>query len=76
MPCRNLDKGNANKCNHFYDLPREFNVVGSCVFHKGFLIASHLNAEDMVDVRMWCDFSKLLRDQLYKDRSSGKTDSQ
>ena len=19
----------------FYDLPREFNVVGSCVFHKG-----------------------------------------
>ena len=45
----------------FYDLPREFNVVGSCVFHKGFLIASHLNAEDMVDVRMWCDFSKLLR---------------
>ena len=44
----------------FYDLPREFNIVGSCVFHKGYLIASHLSGEDAVDVRMWCDFNKLL----------------
>ena len=44
----------------FYDLPREFNILGSCVFHKGFLLASHLRTEDMTDVTLWCSFYKLL----------------
>ena len=44
----------------FYDLPREFNILGSCLFHKGFLLASHLARDDMVDVLLWCQHHQVL----------------
>ncbi|TRY75063.1 hypothetical protein TCAL_00628 [Tigriopus californicus] len=44
----------------FYDLPREFNIVGSCLFHRGHLLASHMPRDDMVDILLWCRFKKLL----------------
>ena len=43
----------------FYDLPREFNILGSCLFHKGFLLGSHLARDDTVDVLLWCKAKKL-----------------
>ena len=44
----------------FYDLPREFNILGSCLFHKGFLLSSHLTRDDMVDVLLWCQYHQVL----------------
>ena len=44
----------------FYDLPREFNILGSCLFHKGFLLASHLPREDLVDLLLLMKHLKLL----------------
>ena len=44
----------------FYDLPREFNILGSCLFHAGFLLSSHLARDDMVDVLLWCQFHQVL----------------
>ena len=44
----------------FYDLPREFNILGSCLFHKGFLLASHLPRDDMVDILLWCQYHQVL----------------
>ena len=44
----------------FYDLPREFNILGSCLFHAGFLLSSHLARDDMVDVLLWCQYHQVL----------------
>lgn len=44
----------------FYDLPREFNILGTCLFHKGYLLSSHLCRDDMVDVLLWCQFHQIL----------------
>ena len=44
----------------FYDSPREFNILGTCLFHKGFLVASHLSPDDLVDVVIWCQFHQIL----------------
>ena len=44
----------------FYDLPREFNILGSCLFHKGFLLSSHLARDDMVDILLWCQYHQVL----------------
>lgn len=38
----------------FYDLPREFHILGSCLFHKGSLLSSHLAKDDLIDVFLWC----------------------
>ena len=45
----------------FYDLPREFVILGSCLFHRGMVVASHLPRDDMVDVALWVKFQKHLR---------------
>jgi hypothetical protein len=45
----------------FYDFPREFNILGSCVFYKGLLLASHLPKDDLIDVVLWSKLNKLLR---------------
>ena len=45
----------------FYDLPREFGILGSCLFHRGMLVANHLPRDDMVDVTLWIKHQKLLR---------------
>ena len=47
-------------CDDFYDLPREFNILGSCLFHKGRLLASHLCRDDMVDVLLWSSYHQVL----------------
>ena len=44
----------------FYDAPREFNILGTCLFHKGFLVASHLPRDDMVDVLLWGEVHQVL----------------
>jgi len=36
-----------------YDLPREFVICGSCVFHRGHVIASHLCKRDLLDIKLW-----------------------
>ena len=45
----------------FYDLPREFGILGSCLYHRGMLVANHLPRDDMVDVTLWIKHQKLLR---------------
>ena len=47
-------------CDDFYDLPREFNILGSCLFHRGYLLASHLCRDDMVDVLLWAQSAQVL----------------
>ena len=44
----------------FYDSPREFNILGACLFHRGRLLASHLTRDDMIDVLLWCQFNQIL----------------
>ena len=36
-----------------YDLPREFVICGSCVFHRSHVIASHLCTRDLLDIKLW-----------------------
>ena len=36
-----------------YDLPREFVICGSCVFHRSHVIASHLCTQDLLDIKLW-----------------------
>ena len=43
----------------FYDMPREFDIIGSCVFHKGLLLISHLSKDNLVDVILWCKSKNL-----------------
>ncbi|KAK6641203.1 hypothetical protein RUM44_012912 [Polyplax serrata] len=31
-------------------IQKQFNIVGSCLFHKGFLLASHLPKDDLLDI--------------------------
>jgi protein inturned len=44
----------------FYDAPREFNILGACLFHRGRLLASHLTRDDLIDVLLWCQFNQIL----------------
>jgi hypothetical protein len=44
----------------FYDAPREFNILGACLFHRGCLLASHLARDDLIDVLLWCRFNQIL----------------
>ena len=37
----------------FYDAPREFHILGSCLFHRGLLVSSHLSKVDTIDVLLW-----------------------
>ena len=37
----------------FYDGPREFHILGSCLFHRGLLVSTHLPKMDTVDVLLW-----------------------
>ena len=45
----------------FYDLPREFHILGACLFHKGLLVTSHLDRKQLADVYVWCKTTKLLK---------------
>lgn len=45
----------------FYDLPREFSILGSCLFHRGFIVANHCCRDDMVDMFLWLRHKHLLR---------------
>ncbi len=45
----------------FYDLPREFHILGACLFHKGLLVTSHLDRNQLADVYLWCKTTKLLK---------------
>lgn len=31
-----------------------YNIIGSCFYHKGYLIASHLPKDDLLDVYSFC----------------------
>ena len=42
-----------------YDLPREFVICGSCVFHRSHVIASHLCTRDLLDIRLWLKFTSV-----------------
>jgi len=44
----------------FHDAPREFNILGTCLFHQGLLVASHLCRDDMVDVFLWSKYNQIL----------------
>lgn len=37
----------------FYDAPREFHILGSCLFHRGLLVSTHLSKVDTVDILLW-----------------------
>ena len=37
----------------FYDAPREFHILGSCLFHRGLLVSTHLSKTDTVDILLW-----------------------
>ncbi|XP_054272799.1 protein inturned-like [Macrosteles quadrilineatus] len=42
------------------DCQRLYSIIGSCLFYKGYLLASHFNREDLVDVNAWCRHNGLL----------------
>ena len=44
----------------FYDLPREFNILGCTLFHRGQIIASHLSKADQEDVVLWLGYENVL----------------
>ncbi|NXQ28709.1 INTU protein, partial [Alaudala cheleensis] len=43
-----------------YDMRRLYVILGSCLFYKGYLVASHLPTEDLVDVGLYCRHYGLL----------------
>ena len=51
----------ASSSAEMYCLPREFDVLGACLFHRGLLLSSHLPRGDLRDVLLWCRSKKLLR---------------
>ncbi|XP_074659960.1 protein inturned-like [Tubulanus polymorphus] len=44
----------------FYGIRRRYSIVGSCLYHKGFLIASHLPAPDLADINLYVRYYCLL----------------
>ncbi|XP_078578543.1 protein inturned-like isoform X2 [Branchiostoma floridae x Branchiostoma japonicum] len=50
----------ADMSDDYYDLRRAFTVLGSCMFYKGLLAASHLPREDLLDVFLYCRYYCLL----------------
>ena len=43
----------TDETDDFYDAPREFHILGSCLFHRGLLVSSHLSKIDTTDVLLW-----------------------
>ena len=43
----------ADDMDEFYDAPREFHILGSCLFHRGLLVSSHLSKTDTTDILLW-----------------------
>ena len=42
-----------DESDEFYDAPREFHILGSCLFHRGLLVSSHLSKVDTTDILLW-----------------------
>lgn len=41
-------------------MPREFVVAGSCLFHRGYVVASHLSTKDLRDVELWLKCTNII----------------
>ncbi|XP_061441064.1 protein inturned isoform X2 [Rhineura floridana] len=37
----------------YYDMRRQYTILGSCLFYKGYLISSHLPKEDLLDIALY-----------------------
>ncbi|KAH0615973.1 hypothetical protein JD844_026673 [Phrynosoma platyrhinos] len=37
----------------YYDMRRLYTILGSCLFYKGYLISSHLQKEDLIDIALY-----------------------
>uniref|UniRef100_A0A8D2JI46 Protein inturned n=1 Tax=Varanus komodoensis TaxID=61221 RepID=A0A8D2JI46_VARKO len=37
----------------YYDMRRQYTILGSCLFYKGYLISSHLPKEDLIDIALY-----------------------
>ncbi|XP_014667354.1 PREDICTED: protein inturned-like, partial [Priapulus caudatus] len=44
----------------FYSIRRFYTILGTCLFHKGYLIANHLPKEDLLDVALYLQYYHLL----------------
>ncbi|XP_064636797.1 protein inturned-like [Lineus longissimus] len=44
----------------YYDIRRSYTILGSSLFHKGFLICNHLHPEDMMDIALYVKYYCLL----------------
>ncbi|XP_077790155.1 protein inturned isoform X5 [Podarcis muralis] len=37
----------------YYDMRRQYTILGSCLFYKGYLISNHLPKEDLIDIALY-----------------------
>ena len=44
----------------YYDLRRSYTMLGSTLFYKGYLLASHLHKEDLYDISLYLRYYCLL----------------
>ncbi|XP_026553806.1 protein inturned isoform X3 [Pseudonaja textilis] len=40
----------AELSENYYDMRRQYTILGSCLFYKGYLISNHLPKEDLIDI--------------------------
>lgn len=43
----------ADMSEDYYDMRRLYNILGTCLFYQGHLVASHLETEDLIDVALY-----------------------
>ncbi|XP_070552484.1 protein inturned-like [Ptychodera flava] len=50
----------AEMSDEHYDDRRPYVIVGSCLFHRGYLLANHLELDDFIDTLLYCRYHGLL----------------
>ncbi|KAG8273001.1 hypothetical protein J6590_030608 [Homalodisca vitripennis] len=55
-----LESNDFGGYNDDEDCQRLYSIIGSCLFYKGYLLASHMTREDLMDVNAFCRHNGLL----------------
>ncbi|XP_006814907.1 protein inturned-like [Saccoglossus kowalevskii] len=50
----------ADMSDDHYDDRRPYVILGTCLFHRGYLLANHLPKEDFIDMLLYCRYHSLL----------------
>ena len=45
----------------YYDIRRQYTIVGTTLFYKGYLVGSHLPKEDLLDISLYLKYTSLLQ---------------